>query len=197
MIRSAMRRKRTVAAMALAMLAAPVLADPPPQTIVEPWRTGRGAPRGEGVLREAMLAGHNRARAAVGAPPLVWDGALAQEASRYARQLADIGRFEHATDLHIGPHRGENLWEGTRGAYAYGEMVAGWIGEKRRYKPGVMPDISTSGSWHDVGHYSQIIWRTTTAFGCAMASNAEVDILVCRYTPPGNIIGRRADDGAG
>ena len=37
----------------------------------------------------------------------------------------------------------------------------------------------------------QMIWPTTTHVGCALASNARSDYLVCRYSPAGNIDGRQ------
>ena len=48
------------------------------------------------MLRGAMLDGHNRARAIVGVPPLVWDERLAGDAAAYAAELARTGRFQHA-----------------------------------------------------------------------------------------------------
>jgi hypothetical protein len=172
-------------------LASPLLAQP--QTVVEPRLSAQDAPRGPALLRRAMLAGHNAARAAVGVPPLVWDERLAADAARYVATLARTGRFQHDPALHAGPIReGENLFEGTRGGYAYAEMVALWVGERRFYRPGPVPAISTTGNWEDVGHYSQIIWRGTTAVGCATASSATQDYLVCRYAPPGNVVGQTA-----
>ena len=39
-------------------------------------------------------------------------------------------------------------------------------------------------------HYTQMVWNGTTEVGCATDSGGGVDYLVCRYTPPGNIIGQ-------
>jgi hypothetical protein len=35
-----------------------------------------------------------------------------------------------------------------------------------------------------------MVWPTTTRIGCAIASNARNDFLVCRYSPTGNVMGR-------
>jgi hypothetical protein len=35
-----------------------------------------------------------------------------------------------------------------------------------------------------------MVWPTTTKVGCAIASNARHDFLVCRYSPAGNVMGR-------
>ncbi len=137
------------------------------------------------------LARHNAARAAVGVPPLAWDKALAADAGRWARQLAQTGTFDHAPDDPARPPQGENLWMGTRGAYSPEEMIDDWIDERAQYRAGVFPDVAARGTWHDVGHYTQIIWSRTTAVGCALAANASDDVLVCRYAPAGNVIGER------
>ena len=81
---------------------------------------------------------------------------------------------------------------GTRQAYRYDEMVGGWVDERRWYRAAPTPDFSTTGRWGDVAHYTQIVWRGTTSLGCALASDAENDYLVCRYSPPGNVVGQRA-----
>ena len=36
-----------------------------------------------------------------------------------------------------------------------------------------------------------LIWRGTTHVGCAVASRGDRAVLACRYSPPGNIDGRR------
>lgn len=136
-----------------------------------------------------MLRLHNEERAFVSAAPLVWDAALEAGAASYARELAARGSLQHSSRA-ARPGQGENLWMGTRGAFSPAQMVAAWASEKRRFRPGVFPAVSATGNWADVGHYTQLIWRTTTRLGCAVASNASADFLVCRYGPAGNIDGR-------
>lgn len=136
-----------------------------------------------------ILAAHNAARAQSGVAPLAWDPALADAAAAYAVQLALTNSFQHS-DRHARPGTGENLWMGTRGYYSYEAMVGGWVLEQRLFVPGIFPAVSRSGNWADVGHYTQMVWPTTTRVGCAVASNGRNDYLVCRYSPAGNIDGR-------
>ena len=68
-------------------------------------------------LEARLLALHNRERRAVGAAPLVWDKALASAAAAYGPALERLGKLAHSPPS-IRPGQGENLWMGTRGAYA-------------------------------------------------------------------------------
>jgi hypothetical protein len=136
-----------------------------------------------------ILATHNRERAALGVPPLVWDNDLGTGAAAWAQQLALTNRFEHS-DRKARRGIGENLWMGTHGAYSVEAMVGGWLSEKRMFMPGVFPNTSSSGNWIESAHYTQVIWPTTIRIGCALASNGRTDYLVCRYSPAGNIDGR-------
>jgi hypothetical protein len=163
-----------------------------PTQVVERRTNMAPAPRGAELLRTAMMRGHNAARTAVGVAPLSWDDRLAADAAGYAATLAREHRFEHASQPQGAGREGENLWMGTRGAYEFDEMIGHWVDERRYYRAAATPDFSTTGRWGDVAHYTQIVWRGSTAVGCAVASDAESDYLVCRYAPPGNVVGERA-----
>ncbi len=177
---------------ALLLLAACAQAPERPERVVEPRPGGANAPRGSVLLQQVMLAGHNRARGDVGVAPIAWSEPLAASARGYAETMARIGRFEHAVQSIGMDRQGENLWTGTRGAYRYDEMIGHWVAEKRDFVNGPTPQFSRTGRWQDVGHYTQMVWRGTTQVGCALASNATDDYLVCRYAPPGNVVGQRA-----
>lgn len=135
-----------------------------------------------------LLAIQNQERTALGLTNLVWDPALAEAARHYAARLAATDRWEHSPpDERTG--QGENLWMGTRGAFAVDEMVDGWLAERSMFRAGIFPSVSRSGNWEDVGHYTQIIWQGDRRVGCAINSSAAYDYLVCRYAQPGNVMG--------
>ena len=131
---------------------------------------------------------HNQVRAAAGVPPLYWDASLAAAADRYAAELARTGRWGHSARADR-PGQGENLWMGARGAFGIDQMVGSWVSEGRAFRRGRFPDVSRTGSWGDVGHFTQMIWRGTVHVGCAVRSSARFDYLVCRYSPAGNVTG--------
>lgn len=145
-------------------------------------------------FRGVMLRMHNAERARWQVPALAWNDRLAASATAWATRLARQGMMQHGSDLGGRHPIGENLWMGTRGAYVYEDMVGSFLDERRYYVARAIPDISATGNWADAAHYSQVIWRSTTAVGCGMASGDNFDVLVCRYDPAGNIWGQRADE---
>lgn len=180
-------RKKTLALITLVALTTSASAQ---VWVTEPAPWGAVA-RGEGVLRRAMLARHNAARADFGVGPLVWDQRLTDDARAYARHLARTDDFRHSTGPRGAEPQGENLWRGTRLAYEFDEMVGHWIAERRDFRPGVLPYVSRTGRFEDVSHYTQLVWPTTRRVGCAIVGNRRIDYLVCRYAQPGNLAGRR------
>lgn len=141
------------------------------------------------LISQRLLAAQNGERERLGLAPFQWDGVLAAGAAYYGRTLASLGQLQHSP-RQSRPGQGENLWMGTRGAYTPEQMVGSWLGERRWFRPGTFPNVSTTGNWFDVGHYSQIIWPTTTRVGCAITSTRQWDYLICRYAPAGNVDGR-------
>jgi hypothetical protein len=164
-----------------------------------PWADGRmvherrpvaAAPQDLSRLDARLLSLHNRQRTELGLAPLRWDPALAAAAALYGPSLAARGRLAHSEPASR-PGQGENLWMGTRGAYSLEEMVGDWADEKRLFRPGTFPDVSKSGHWSDVAHYTQMIWSGSERVGCALHAARDWDYLICRYAPAGNVVGRK------
>lgn len=138
---------------------------------------------------QEILAAHNRYRSAVGVASLAWSADLARSAQRWADALSANLQFKHDPRNHT---QGENIWMGTAGMFTLTEMVDGWGSERRYFHNGTFPDVSTTGNWFDVGHYSQMVWRATEAVGCGGATGDDGYYrLVCRHSPHGNVIGER------
>jgi uncharacterized protein YkwD len=132
-----------------------------------------------------LLAAQNEERDRVGVPRLEWSGKLAQDAQAWADVLAREGNLRHAPP-EVNPDEGENLWMGGKGYYGAEAMIGTFLDEKKAFKHGTFPQVSTTGNWQDVGHYTQIVWRNTRQVGCAVAQGRDMDFLVCRYFPAGN-----------
>lgn len=138
-------------------------------------------------IAERLLIAHNLERDRVNVPRLEWSAELAEQAQAWADTLARNNRFEHAQDS---TGEGENLWMGSTRAFSAEQMVGGFVEEARYFHAGQFPDVSSTGSWTDVGHYTQLIWRGTQQVGCAVGQGRDNDILVCRYWPAGNVMGQ-------
>jgi len=136
---------------------------------------------------------HNRLRAIHQAPVLTWDAKLASQAQSWA----DTCVFEHST---MG--NGENLWAGTGSTFSGAAAVDSWYNELT--KPGY--DFNNAGFSSGTGHFTQVVWKSTTSVGCAVKfcdllhlpsqpegwSNAKY--FVCEYYPPGNYQNQFADN---
>lgn len=143
---------------------------------------------------KAVLDAHNKYRSAVKVPLLTWSDALARDAQSWANHLAATHTFTHSGV------RGENLAGFTTGHNAPAQLVDQWGAEESDFiapcpvfKALTAGDpCSRTGDWHDIGHYTQMVWRGTTQVGCGLATDVTTrrDILVARYAPPGNTIGQ-------
>ena len=141
---------------------------------------------------DEIVSAHNKYRTELGIEGLKWSDPLAAHAKKWADHLASMGgrTLMHAPASERGGE-GENLWMGTAGYYSLTQMVDGWGGEKKYFIYNTFPNVSRTGNWADVGHYTQVIWKDTKEVGCAKSTAGGYDILVCRYSPAGNYISRK------
>jgi len=153
---------------------------------------------------QEILAAHNRYRAAVGVPALQWSDNLAAGAQQWAYYLASTGQLHHSDSRRRHPADGtpgvgENLLRVLRAALAPGsglavytvaQLVDIWGDEKRYFIGSIFPNVSSTGNWEDVAHYTQIVWRNTRQVGCGVATGNGNIVMVGRYSPPGNVDGQ-------
>ncbi|TKW41957.1 hypothetical protein SEVIR_1G351700v4 [Setaria viridis] len=136
-------------------------------------------------LESAFLDPHNAARRAVGLRPLKWDERLAGYARRYAAARSGNCALEHSH----GPY-GENLFRGSGGAgWTPAAVVGAWVRERALYDARANA-CRGGGGRGACGHYTQIVWRATTAVGCAIVpcGGGRATFAVCSYNPPGNYV---------
>ena len=145
-----------------------------------------------------MVVAHNRWRKIVGAPPLSYSTELAASAQEWANHLKQTN---HCQMQHSKPdgHYGENLFWASALEWSDGRhelqkvkpktVVDDWGNERAEYNH--KNNSCTKGKM--CGHYTQVIWKTTTTVGCAVAvcEDSREQVWVCQYQPPGNWVGKK------
>ena len=139
-----------------------------------------------GSFKDSFLGPHNQARARLGIAPLRWDDTLASYAQSYARQDAAQRQCKL---VHSGGPYGENLFWGSGRAYGGQDAVGAWVAESSNYNYA----SNTCAPNAMCGHYTQVVWRGSTAVGCAVQAcpDGSSTFIICSYNPPGNYIGQK------
>ena len=143
---------------------------------------------------KGLLKIHNRERAAIGAPPLVWNDAVAAHAQAWAKYLADGNPGPHCIYVpgwekieSCTHHEGENIaLRSPHNPTDIPQMAEGWVSEKKDYHGGPYNDSVGPVT----GHYTAMVWKSTKDVGCGFAYNNKTDFLSCRYIPAGNFNGQ-------
>lgn len=141
------------------------------------------------LFTSAVLNSTNLYRRAHGAPALLWNDTLASYAAAYLASMGAqslVSGSECAFAHSDGPY-GENLAIGCGGDVA--GCVGLWGGEGEGY------DFGDPGFSEATGHFTQLVWKDTTAVGCGRRLCGERGwYLVCEYWPRGNVIGEFAEE---
>jgi pathogenesis-related protein 1 len=130
-----------------------------------------------------MLAAHNEVRRKVGTPPLKWSNKLAARAEEWAKTLAATGgsRMQGIPGQNIG-------YTAPPGRAKGADVVAAWTAEAANYDHEKNTCVDPKLRCH---HYTQVVWRASSYLGCAVARDAQRDIWVCDYDPPGNNVAEK------
>jgi pathogenesis-related protein 1 len=151
----------------------------------------------------AWLDPMNAARAAVdaGEPPLTWNPIAAQVALNYAEKCDYLHNANRNSDY--ATLGGGNGGLGENIAAAAPSMTIAkadqlWISEDAIYDY-ASNTCNPTATITECGHYTQIVWKTTTSVGCAIVNcttgwpfsgpaGKSWTYAVCDYAPPGNIV---------
>lgn len=148
-------------------------------------------------FKKNAIFAHNKARSQhVDTSDLTWDDNLASSSSKYATtlMLKNLRSTNPSPSFYQMPHSadnvGENIYMGHNGQYSYTERtvmdaVSAWYGE------GVGYNYYQFAPFGRYWHFTQVVWKETTKFGCGSASynkfNRKYTVIVCQYLAKGNI----------
>ncbi|GAA5854696.1 hypothetical protein JCM8547_004943 [Rhodosporidiobolus lusitaniae] len=147
-----------------------------------------------GSVESIALKAHNDLRAKHSAPDLTWSTELAESAATWANKCI----FKHGGGDAL--NAGENLAVYS-GAQDTAMAIGLWTSEESAY------DYSNPVFSSATGHFSQVVWKSTTQLGCADVScvptydedgsviyKTNGRMLVCHYLAAGNYVGQFADN---
>ncbi len=154
------------------------------------------------VDAKAITQKHNTLRAKYKSPPLKYSKTLEKAALVWAKKLQKDGCGMVHSHGKVGPY-GENLyWASPKKSANAKDKNGKWIWHNSLVK---VKDEAVVQAWYDevkwydyktdscekgqmCGHYTQVIWNTTTELGCAaMACADRSQVWVCEYAPAGNV----------
>ena len=153
----------------------------------------------EEIDTAVFVVAHNKWRAEVGVKEkLSYSPILAASAQAWADNLKQTNHCQMRHSKSNGQY-GENLYWASAMTWSDGsrelqkvtpdKVVDSWGSEKAGYD--YATNHCTPGKM--CGHYTQVVWRTTTAVGCARAvcEDTQEQVWVCQYQPAGNWVGRK------
>ncbi|VVC38430.1 Hypothetical protein CINCED_3A000290 [Cinara cedri] len=144
------------------------------------------SPYTDDQLYKDSLKLHNDYRLKHGSGPLTLNKILCRNALTWAKTLAKDDKFMHQPDNPFG----ENLfsmWSSNQ--VTAKDAICNWYKEGKNYDYSREPRILKSG------HFTQLVWKSTTSMGIAMVKGKSGRIvIVANYNPPGNVMGQFIDN---
>ncbi|XP_068724156.1 uncharacterized protein [Montipora capricornis] len=139
------------------------------------------------------LNAHNLYRHRHKVPPMLLDRKVCDDAQRYAAELATKGLFQHAPNLNgMGENLSMGCMYGNRGQQsAQNTSKASYAWYNEVCSPGY--NFEAPGNQAGTGHFTQVVWKTSTKLGIGKADanrpgGETCTYIVGRYEPGGNVL---------
>lgn len=114
-----------------------------------------------------------------------WDNGIAANAQRHANKCA----FQHSSSSDR-QGAGENIAQGTYGAYTIVKLSQMWFDEIVSKSGGSRGELGSGSTYCKfgnsntpgvIGHYTQFVWSSMSKIGCGQAKCGSNNFLVCQY----------------
>ncbi|XP_066935360.1 uncharacterized protein [Clytia hemisphaerica] len=143
-------------------------------------------------IKATCLAAHNAKRSLHEMTPLMtYDMALARRAQTYVEYVLENNmKFDHDGFRKYNGYEdgvGENLFGSSSSDATSADAVTSWYNEINNYNFATGTKLSPEGG--DIGHFTQLVWASSTKLGCGMAKSDKGTYVVSRYLPAGNMDG--------
>uniref|UniRef100_A0A0N5B785 SCP domain-containing protein n=1 Tax=Strongyloides papillosus TaxID=174720 RepID=A0A0N5B785_STREA len=103
------------------------------------------------------------------------------ERKTYAEHLANkVGHMVH-DPTNQQSKQGENLSQTSPNLAHISAKI--WYDEVKDY------NFNNQGFGHSTGHFTQLVWKGSSKVGCGVAASSIGVFTVCKYSPPGNVMG--------
>ncbi|XP_016329445.1 Golgi-associated plant pathogenesis-related protein 1 [Sinocyclocheilus anshuiensis] len=140
---------------------------------------GGGDKANDDSFKKEFLEAHNQYRKQHQAPELTYSDKLCSAAQKWADHLLSIRSLGHSDT-----QNGENVFYSSssvkktpRGK----EAVDSWYSEIKDY------NFSSPGFQSSTGHFTQVVWKSSTELGVGLATDGNTVFVVGQYKPAGNI----------
>lgn len=107
---------------------------------------------------------------------------LGKIAQAWANELAKMGKMQHST-----AGFGENVYWNTEACDGK-RPVDQWYSEIKDY------NFSKMEGQKGTGHFTQVVWKASKEMGIALATGPKGNYIVAEYNPPGNFVGKYAEN---
>ena len=117
---------------------------------------------------------------------LTWDATVASTAQTWANGCT----YAHGDNAGLG----QNIYAAAGSTPTLSDATNAWVSEEPYYTY----SSNTCAAGQVCGHYTQVVWSTTTQLGCGQAYCTTGSpfsgfpnwyFIVCDYNPPGNYVG--------
>jgi len=140
-------------------------------------------------IKATCLAAHNAKRGLHrNTPSMTYDMDLAKRAQTYAEYLLEFDQWKHDAFRTYNGYEsgvGENLYWSSSASRTSTNAVVSWYNEINNY------NFATGKSNGGViGHFTQLVWDSSTKLGCGVAKGTGGTYVVSRYLPAGNTQGQ-------